>query len=338
MRISIYKATILIVVFNLLAVGDSYAQSNNEDSLLSITPPDVYIKAQVVLDKIARIRFIMGKSEPYPVSFEVSDAAPREVYFQAFTLLKKANRLAFEITRSQTPLPEVSTENLQPRHVFQLVLQAIERLQLISAYLGIPPSVEAHPVDPNKTSSDVFNTITIANNELNNLLRYRFAPEDVHQQVTQAISYSAILLSQFPDTQRIPPKPDYIPGKQPRDVFLRLVECFENLRGIAKTSGYEILVLRSDREQNIGQIESSDVYDITSLLISELAFLHQELVHTRSPVQAYYPGPKFPSDVFRRAGILAAQFELLAYKAETNPHWVRANSVSALKIIHNPSP
>ena len=335
MKLNLVTATFFVVVFSLPVVGNLRAEVDDE-SIRSLTPPDVYARVQVFLDSVAQIWFIMGKPKAHSVSFEVSNAAPREVYYQAFTLLKKTNRLVFEITRSQDPLPEMLGGKLQPGHVFRLVQDSIEKLELIREHLGIPPITKTHPVDPNKTPTDVFNAIAVANNEVNNLLRYRFAPEDVYQQVTTAISYSTLLLSQFSETHRIPPEPVYLPGKQPRDAFYRLADSFQVLRGITEKSGYKILILNLDRSEKSNQIEPSDVYDIASLLVSEVAFLYGELPITRSPIQAYHPGPKFPSHVFQRAGILEAQFEMLAKQVEKNPYWIRANSVTAIDTSSSP--
>ena len=329
MKSGVCKVSILIAILNFMS-GDLRAQDTAR-SISAVTPPDVYARVQVLLDVAAQIRFLMGKSPAIPVSFKVSNASPREVYYQAFTLLKKANRLSFEIARNQDPPPKKPGEKIQPRHVLQLVQKSIEKLQLISGHLGVSEKIKAKPPDSTKTPSDVFNAITFANKELNNLLRHRFAPEDVYQQVIQAISYSAILLSQFPEAQRIPPEPDYIPGKQPRDVFYRLADCFQKLRGIEEKSGYKILVLDLDTDNNKQQIEPSDVYDIASLLVSELTFLHGKLPNARAPVQAYHPGPKLPAHVFQRSGILVSQIELLVEKSQVNPHWIRTSSDSVLK-------
>jgi hypothetical protein len=331
MKSGICKASIFIVILNAMS-GDLRAQ-DTVGSISAITPPDVYARVQGLLEVVAQIRFLMGKSPAHPVSFEVSNASPREVYYQAFTLLKKTNRLSFEITRSQDPLPKMPREKLQPGHVLQLVQKSIEKLQLISEHLGVPEKIETKQIDPSKTPSDVFIAIAFANKELNNLLRHRFAPEDVYQQVIQAISYSAILLSQFPDAQRIPPEPDYMLGKQPRDVFFRLADCFQSLRGIAEKSGYKVLILELDLDDHRQQIEPSDVYDIASLLVSELSFLHGKLSNARAPVQAYHPGPKLPAHVFQRSGILVSQIALLEEKARANPDWIHSTSNSVFEAI-----
>ncbi|MEE9356196.1 MAG: hypothetical protein V3U75_11455 [Methylococcaceae bacterium] len=330
MKLSLCKAGILIVMLNFMGGGNLHAQ-DTAGSISALTPSDVYTRVQVLLDVVSQVRFLMGKSTAHPVFFEVSNASPREVYYQAFTLLKKANRLSFEITRSRDILPKKPNEKLQPGHVFQLVQNAIDKLLLIRKHLGISENIETKPLDSSKTPSDVFNAIAVANKELNNLLRHQFAPEDVYQQVTQGISYSAILLAQFANAQRIPPEPDYIPGKQPRDVFFRLADCFHNLRGVAERSGYKVLVLKSlDPSNNIQQIEPSDVYDIASLLVSELAFLHGRLPNIREPVQAYHPGPKLPAHVFQRSGVLVSQIELLVEQAQANSNWIRTTRGSVL--------
>ena len=67
----------------------------------------------------------------------------------------------------------------------------------------------------------------------------------------------------------------------------------------------------------------SDVYDISSLLVAELAFLHQQAGTLDAPRPAYYPGRKFPSDVYQRAGQLKSQLDELQGLVKTRPAWLR---------------
>ena len=117
------------------------------------------------------------------------------------------------------------------------------------------------------------------------------------------------------------------PGKRPRDVYLRLVGCFNRIREIADRSGLEILELEVDGTKKAAEnAEPGDVYDIASLLVSELAFLHSQLKNGKPPREVFFAGRKFPSHVYQRAGILEKQLEKLEKLAAAEPGLLRSSA------------
>ena len=83
-----------------------------------------------------------------------------------------------------------------------------------------------------------------------------------------------------------------------------------------------MLELRIDETQ-IQQAEPSDVYDVASLIVAELAYLHSKLTDAKSPREVYYVGRKFPSHVYQRAGILDRQLIELQRWVLENPDWLK---------------
>ena len=103
---------------------------------------------------------------------------------------------------------------------------------------------------------------------------------------TLSIKYAAGLLKQFPGTTPLPKAPPFERGKQPGETFLRLVDCFQRLEDIAKHSG--IPVLHFDRAAvnkavNHFDFHPSDVYDMATLLVSDLAIFHARDKKPRYP-------------------------------------------------------
>ncbi len=290
-----------------------------------ITPPDVYARMARVHGGIELIRFVMGKQKIEGAEFTVTGVAPREVYFQAITMFRKANRLGFEQTREVASTPEPPAGDIDPGSVLAVVNAALERISHVKARLGITTAPATQQPDSSKTPTDVFRTIVQANRQLNLLLDERFAPSDVFQQVTLAVGYAARLRARFPG-DRIPEAPELVAGKQPRDVYRRLIECFSVIRDIAAVSGLDILELQTS-DDHIEYVIPSDVYDIASLLVSELAYIHSKLDGAKSPRQVYYPGRKFPSDVYQRAGILKAQLLEVRGLVADHPDWLRGPQV-----------
>ena len=201
----------------------------------------------------------------------------------------------------------------------------LKRLELVKADLGITKEANVVDADTSKALSDVFSLIVQANRQLNLLLDRRFAPSDVYQQVTLAISCASLLLAHFPDVKRIPLEPEYVGGKRPRDVFQRLLTCFEMVTQLADVSGVKVLHLESGAIK-LDDVTPSDVYDVASLLVSELAQIHVLMDSDQEPVPPYEPGRMFPSHVFQRAGILEAQLVEMNKRVRESPDWLQPSS------------
>ena len=271
-----------------------------------IAPADVFVRVALVRSELELIRNEMCKPGDDRPELRVSDAAPREVFFQALTLVRKADRLAFEQLRERTPLPEPPIGEIRPADVFAVVDSALARVRRVKEALGIANQVREIPRDSTKQPTDVFRSIVQANRQLNLLLDREFNPSDVYEQVTVAISYASPLLARFPGVTTIPPPPRFERGKVPGDVYQRLVGCFERTRRIAEGLGIQVLALEVGAEE-LAVVTPSDVYDIASLLVAELAHLHTQFRDVAPPHETYYPGRKFPSHVYQRVGILESQ-------------------------------
>jgi hypothetical protein len=74
--------------------------------------------------------------------------------------------------------------------------------------------------------------------------------------------------------------------------------------------------------QSLSWVTPTDTHELASLLVSELAHLHKKLPTAREPRNVYYPGRKFPSHVYQRAGILEDQLRNLERRVDRNPNWL----------------
>ena len=158
--------------------------------------------------------------------------------------------------------------------------------------------------------------------QINRLLDRPFSPGDVYEQVTVAIAYASRLLDSPGEVSTPPDPPALERRKRPADVYEKLVTCFEEIHAIGDKSGVQMLNLQVDEAQ-ITRVEPSDVYDMASLLVSELAFLHTHKTGARPPRQVFSPGRKLPSHVYQRIGILCGQMKSIRAEAEKNPNWLK---------------
>lgn len=310
----------ILHVLWLALLASNLPRAGAEERHDEIGPPDVYMQVAVVRDELEAIRFVMGRPKDEQRQIRVRGAAAREVYFQALTLFRKAERLCFEQTRDRAEEPSSPEHALTSRDVSVVVERALERIRKVEQRLGIRQRATPPARDGTKISTDVFRSIIQANRQLNLLLERRFTPSDVFAQVTRGVSAASRLLERFPTARPIPPAPEVEIGKRPGDVYRRLLACFEHIRNIAEISGEHVLEFEAD-DQQVDSAEPSDVYDVASLLVSELTYL-QSRAHAQAARKTYYPGRKFPSHVYQRAGLLEHQLSELESFVRRNPDWL----------------
>jgi hypothetical protein len=287
----------------------------------TLEPADVFVHVGLVRAELELVRAVMGKPHDTRNVIGVEDVEAREVFFQALTLFRNADHLSFELARQHAPAPSTPSGDIRPVHVHQVVDAALQRVRQVKKTLGIDEQSRPPPRDPDKTPTDVFRSIVSANRQLNLLRDRPFSPSDVFQEVTIAIGYAARLLAHFPGAMRIASTPPFEPRKQPADVYRRLVGCLDRIRQIGERSNLKMLTLRIS-ETDRAEATPSDVYDIASLVVSELAYLHAQLPGVLPAREVYYPGRRFPSQVYQRVGILEGQLLELQRLVQHDPGWL----------------
>ena len=300
--------------------------SGHSISLEGITPADVLARVQLLRDTLELIRFEMGKSTASQSDSIVTNVHSHEAYFQALTLFHKADRLALELTGSTGIPPEpISLSALAPLHIWKIVNASYLRILAIKEELGLKEIVSERPEDSSTSLTETGRAIVQANRQINLLQERHFSPSDVSQQVLLASQYAKRLLARFPQSSFPPETAPFERGKQPADVFLRLVECYATLEKIAQQSNVPVLHLDLPAAQKVGisrQLDPSDVYDMATLLVSDLAYLHAQLKNNNAPNPIPYPGRTFPSHVYQQATGLLHQLKALEQLVATDPKWI----------------
>lgn len=275
-----------------------------------ILPADCLARVQLLSDEIEEVRRIMGKPQVNMHGMRIENAQPREVLYQARTLYRKANRFAFENTRTSQDPPVTASRTIRPMHVWKIVDASLRRVLHVKNRFGILTEFAEVEMPETTEPSDVFLAILKINRQLNALLTKEFAPANVFQQVTVAVHYASRLLEQFDASVATIEPPGFEEAKMPAQVHARLLACFEIIRRMSSASGIEMLTLTLP-DGGVGDISPSDVYDVASLIVAELVYLHSRIPEADPPERAYYPGLKLPSHVFQRAELLRRELETL---------------------------
>jgi hypothetical protein len=303
----------------LLLILACFIFSNN--SVASTTPTDVYNLSQKVAENINLIRLEMGVPEKKLSDIAISDAQPREVYFQALTLFKKSNRLLFEQLRERVDTPIAAPENIKPSDVFRLVDKTNKIILQIKQALNINETVLTESDNVERTPDEVYKLIIQTNRTLNALLQSRFAPAEVYQQVTYGVGLTSTIMATVLTSNRLGTEPAFVRRKTPTQVYRKLIDIYSIIHDVIKISGKNCLVIAAS-EYKRENISPSDVYDLASLLVSELKYLHTLTPNVSPAKNSYYPGDKLPSHVFQRAGRLESQINRLQKYVTTHKDWL----------------
>ena len=278
-----------------------------------------------LLGDIEALRLEMGRNRDARVPMHVRDALPREVYYHALTMHRKANQLCVELgATSVNPPTAAEPGRARPADVLRVLDSTGERLAKARVHLRLegdttPPPRPPGPLrrDVGKEASDVLAGCLIASRQLNVMLARAFTSREAHELLIRALGVTEGLLGCHGTT--LPEAPPLERRKFPRDVFEVLWHASAILHEILTDSGVTALDLRRGY---VGE-ESSDVYDLTSLIVSELEHFASFLPTGEAPILAVAtPTPTLPAHNFRRARQLEAAFGLLAAAVHERPDWL----------------
>jgi hypothetical protein len=146
------------------------------------------------------------------------------------------------------------------------------------------------------------------------MLATAFTSQQAHDRLVRALGLSERLLGCYGEA--LPAMPPLERRKSPREVFEVLWQTCDPLQQFVRGAGLHALELRRGY---LGE-EPSDVYDLASLIVSELEYVASFLPHDDRPLLTVVgPSPTLPCHNFRRGRQLHAAVTLLATSAHARP-------------------
>lgn len=290
-----------------------------------ITSEHTCFRIEQVLEEIEALRMEMGRSTDARVPMHVRDASPREVFYHAQTVHRKANQLCVELGAGSVNAPSAeSPARARPADVLQVLDSTRERLARARAHLRLEHDDAPRPELPGplgrvqgKVASDVLSGCLLASRQLNVMLAMSFTSREAHEQLVRALGFAERLLGTL--GRELPAPPPFEPRKFPREVFEVLWQTGKVLQSTLAASGLHVLVMSRGY---VGEAPS-DVYDIASLLVSELEYAASFFPVKGAAMQLpAAPVPTLPAHNYRRARQLQAAVELIAEGAASTPSWL----------------
>lgn len=277
-----------------------------------IAPPDVYQAVRQVAQDIELVREVMGRPKLEADAWVVEHAEPRHVYYQAQTLFRKVGRLNRQLTGEDSTMPPIPTGEIEPQHVLQVIHAAQERVEAIRRELGINYRSELPTREADREPKDVFRETVQLGRQLNLMLDRPIQPQDVYSQLELAATYVAGALTTDENAPVYGALPPFEPHKVPADVYRRVLECLGIAQDIGEQNGISVLQLNLRRELRRRDIMPSDVYDLATTVLAEVAYLTLTLDAFDVDVPPIErPKHIFPSHVYQLVGMLQEELARL---------------------------
>ena len=288
-----------------------------------ITSEHTYARMKQVLDEVEALRLEMGRNKDSRQPMLVSDATSREVFYHAQTVHRKANQLCVELNAEPVNPPGGTTPTqLGSSDVLRVLDSTRARLAEARAQLKLEGDVRPELPGPlprvaGKVASDTLAACLVASRQLNMMLTHAFTSREGHDRLVTALGLTQSLLA-FHGAE-LPPAPPLERRKFPRDVYQVMWRVYEVLHHLLRDSGIKALELR---EQFAGE-EPGDVYDLGSLIFSELDYVWALLPNAKLPTfEAPTPSLTLPAHNYRRAVQLLTAVGALATAVRARPDWL----------------
>ena len=319
--------------FAVLALFALGASSSSLPAQEPVGTPDVHLVARTIQEGVELLRWQMGRPSEIRDPSPVAGVSIRENFRQSMALWEKVNQLGIELVGGGESPPLVRApegQNYGPAEVHLVLTSVLERLQEIHDGVGIVGAssmvgTAAVPeIDPDATPSDVFQVVVQSNRQVNRMLEREAQPGDVYRNVQQAVFYASEILAAVGDPSPMPSAPEYEAGLQPAHVYGRLLQVFDRTAAAFDAVGLTMVEWSGGAYEIDPSLTPGDVYDLTTLLLAELEYMHAMVPGARTPMLAPHPGRRWPSDVYQQAGILTEQTARLMAQARANPSMVVA--------------
>ena len=316
-KFNFYLATCIALLFIPIA-GNSNA--NNFSPILA------YQTVELVQQEIELIRKYKQAASDSRGLIPVENVYPREVYFQALTLRQKAGRLCHETIQSLFAPPLVARysipSNITSKDVYEIANDAWSQIRCAKAGLNIKETNTEHTTNSEnakKTLTDVFKLIVQTNRQLNLILEQPIEQGDVYAIVEQANAYIIDILNKIAPVWSLnaPTLPAYQAGTAPIDTYKIMLRNFRIIQEIAKDSGISMLDLGNDIQV---PINTSDVFDLSSLILSELRYFATQIGVERVYRLSSFPD-KVAADVYQQAQFAEQHLKILNEFTEKYPTW-----------------
>lgn len=247
---------------------------------------DVFRSLSTLADEIELVRVqLEGRLVEGP-TFHVASPNLREIFHQAVALLARARRLSAEqLGEVGGPVTLVDREEQTAEDVLHVVDAALERVRRVREGHELAARGGAAlplPVEVDETTT--YHAILTASRQLDALLDMQLTPADSEAQIAFALAHVDALVAASPAKAGTSAAPAAkARAATPARTHALLLDCFAIARRIGLATELDVLDAMPAPDDEAGAITDADVYDVATLLVSEVVRLYDRLANEDTP-------------------------------------------------------
>ena len=253
--VSYYVVLMFLLPITAMAIDDG-----------KITPSHVYQVTENIISEIGILREAIGVDDEPNEPEAQRGKAPIHVYGKGLELLEKISKAQRKLGMTPAEVGEIPLRDIKPSDVFELVSSILWQLQNMKEQLVISDTIEKAKFVGAKMPSDVYENLWLASYMLDGLVP-PIKPEDVYRNIQYIHGEMRLIATKLDVSLDLDP-PEITGRKRLKNIgqqalfsLYKISELEKRLAGMAAASVPEVTLVR---------IRSSDIYDLTNMLIAEM--------------------------------------------------------------------
>jgi len=272
----------------------------------SITPSHIFQITEDIISEVEILRETIGVDEEASEPEEQQDKSAIQVYSKGLEVLEKIAKSQRKLGISPVKVGEIPLKEVNSADVNRLVKVILLELQRIKKQLVITEEIKAATLVGAKMYSHVYENLWFASYMLDGLIP-PIKPKDVYRNI-QYLQDELRLIATNLNVPNLLLKADEIDGrKRLKDIgqqallaLYKISDLENRLPGMTAATVPQITLVR---------IRSSDIYDLTNMLLAEMVRIKVHLKISLPRGQHGLPGRVKPNDVFAQMRLVVVNLE-----------------------------
>ncbi len=231
-----------------------------------ITSSHVYQATENIISEIEVLREAIGVDDEPNEPEAQRGKSPIHVYGKGLELLEKISKAQRKLGMTPADVGEIPLRDIEPSDVFELVSTILSQLRNMKEQLVISDKIEEAKFVGAKMPSDVYENLWLASYMLDGLIP-PINPEDVYRNIQYIHAEMRLIATKLDVSLDLEP-PEIKGRKRLKNIgqqalfaLYKVSELEKRLPGMPAASVPEVILVR---------IRSSDIYDLTNMLIAEM--------------------------------------------------------------------
>lgn len=282
----------------------TFAQSED------ITLSHVYQQSEALIEEVELLRFALGISDYPPNPEPQKDRSPIHVYAKTLEVMLKVIWVEEMFNIPPAELGQIPVKAVLPEDVFDSLNSVLYELRRIKQQQDIGSRIHEPPFVTGKTSSEVYDNISLVSSLLDGVVGRSLSLNDVFRN-TQYVEDEMNLIAAKLNVKLDTGVPAVHRRKLPKDLAEQAYLAKHKIVKLQKALRMNASIVPN---LTLVRVTPTEVYDATSMLMAELVRIKHHLNIEQPREERTLPFGKYPNDVFAHMRLINMNLDKLQAK------------------------